>query len=330
MTARTRYFVIASLLTLAVGLGAGLMAYSRGATSALTRQGGPDELQLVPANAGVVAYADVHDIMSSDLRQRFRNGRADHTSGRQEFQNLTGINIETDVDHVVVGVVPDLEAQGNRPGATVVIARGRFDQVRIEQFMRDRGAEAESYGNTRLINGAAHDGNAGVSVAFLEPGLIAVGSTALVHSAVDLKSGGSSVATNERMMGLIRDLNPGNAWAVGRFDALTSQTSFPSGVADQIPSVTYFSASAQIDSGVRGTLRADARDAAAADSLRDVIRGFLALAKMQTGRPDLAAALQSLQLGGSGNTVSLSFDLPLAALDNLGAMRPSRPAAQPR
>jgi hypothetical protein len=204
----------------------------------------------------------------------------------------------------------------------IVLARGRFDQVKIEQSMRDHGAQVEDYAGTRLVNGETPNGKGSVSVGFLEPGLVAVGSTALVRGAVDLKAGGSSIATNDQMMGLIRDLDSGNAWAVGRFDALTSQTSLPGGVAQQIPSISFFSATAHIDSGIRGTLRAETRDQAGADSLRDMVRGFLALAKVQTsGRPEIASALQGLQLGGTGKTVSLSFDLPATALDSLAALK---------
>ena len=58
MTARTRYFVIASLLVLGVGLGTGLVAYYVGfPAGAFVRAGGPDELQLIPRDAAVVAYA---------------------------------------------------------------------------------------------------------------------------------------------------------------------------------------------------------------------------------------------------------------------------------
>jgi hypothetical protein len=331
MTARTRYFVIASLLTLGVGLGAGLVAYSTGfSTSALSRQGGSDELQFIPANAGLVAYVDVHDIMTSDLRQRLRSVLSGHANGRQEFQSRTGINIETDIDHVLVGVVPGSGPSGDHTGRTVVVARGRFDQVKIEQLMRDHGAQPEDYKSTRLVNGETRDGNASISVAFLEPGLIAVGSAPLVRSTVDLKSGGSSVSTNNDLMRLVRDIDSGNAWAVGRFDLLTSQARFPNGVADQIPAVSYFSASAHIDSGIRGTIRAEARDDAAGDSLRDVIRGFVSLAKMQTGgRPDIASALQSLQLGGTGKTVTVSFDLPATTIDSFGGVKPPAPGTTP-
>ena len=50
MTTRTRYFVIASLLVLGVGLGTGLVAYYVGfPAGAFASQGGPDELAVRPA-----------------------------------------------------------------------------------------------------------------------------------------------------------------------------------------------------------------------------------------------------------------------------------------
>ena len=47
----------------------------------------------------------------------------------------------------------------------------------------------------------------------------------------------------------------------------------------------------------------------------------MALARMQAGsnsnKPEMAAMLQSIQLGGQGKTVSVSFTLPAQALDML-------------
>lgn len=319
MTTKTRYFVVGSLLTLAVGLGVGLVAYSSGfSTSAFTPEGGPAELRFVPANASLVAYADVRDIMTSDLRRRVRSALPMKEDGHQEFQTQTGINIETDIEHVVVAVVPTGEETGRMPGAPIVLARGQFDQVKIEALMREHGATVEDYKGARLVVGSAQEGKPTVSLAFLEPGLVALGSDALIRGAVDLKSGGSSVSTNDEMMGLINELGSGNAWAAGRFDALTSRANLPDGVAEQLPAISLFSASANIDSSIRGVFRAESRDDAAANSLRDVLRGFLALAKLQTSsHPELANMLHSLELGGTGKTVALSFELPPAMLDTL-------------
>src|SRR5205085_3897749 len=102
MTARTRYFVIASLLVLGVGLGTGLVAYYVGfPAGAFTRAGGPEELQLLPRNVTVVAYADVRDIMTSELRQKLHQIIPVPAQGQHELEERTGINIETDVDRIV-------------------------------------------------------------------------------------------------------------------------------------------------------------------------------------------------------------------------------------
>ncbi len=187
--------------------------------------------------------------------------------------------------------------------------------------MRDHGANVGDHGGVRLITGAessTHPG--GLSLAFIEPGLVGVGSTALVRAAIDLKNGGKSVTTNDDMMRLVRSLGAGNAWAVGRFDALASQAKLPGGLAAQLRPITWFAASAHVNGGLRGVLRAETRDEASANNLRDVVRGFLALAKLQAGsRPDLQTLVQSLDLGGAGTTVALSFSLPVEMFDRLGA-----------
>ena len=70
MTARTRYFVIASLLVLGVGLGTGLVAYYVGfPAGAFTRAGGPEELQLVPRNA---AAPDASSVAPSSANESKR------------------------------------------------------------------------------------------------------------------------------------------------------------------------------------------------------------------------------------------------------------------
>jgi hypothetical protein len=83
----------------------------------------------------------------------------------------------------------------------------------------------------------------------------------------------------------------------------------------------------QIDDGISGTVKAQARDAQAARALSDVVRGFIALGKLQTGTwPELQTVLQSLQLQSDDHTVTLSFVLPASALQALAKRRPERRA----
>ena len=321
MTARTRYFVIASLLALIVGLGAGLVAYYVGLpTSAFFADEGPDELRFVPPDATIVAFANVHEIMTSNLRERARRALPRLPNGQEQFRGETGINVETDVDRVVacLGLAEGGAGSGR---AALILARGRFDAVRIESLMREHGANVGEHGGVRLITGAEssrHSG--GLSLAFIEPGLVGVGSASLVRAAIDMKNGGKSITANDDMMKLVRSLGAGNVWAVGRFEALASQAKLPGGLAAQLRPITWFSASAHVNGGLRGVLRAEMRDEASANNLRDVVRGFLAFAKLQAGsRPDLKTLVQSLDIGGAGTTVALSFSLSVEMLDQLGA-----------
>ncbi len=328
MTTKTRYFVIASLLTLTVGLGTGLVAYYAGfPTSAFTRQNGPDELKFVPANAALVAYADVREIMTSELRQKIRLAFP-HAGGRPAGIRSPDRHQHRDrhrPGHCFRGAWPGTGTrQRPRPRARPV------RQVKIEALMRERGARVEDYKGVRLVVADASQSRP-TSLAFLESGLVGVGSSMLVRGAVDLKAGGASIATNDEMMHLISELEAGNAWAAGRFDILTARANLPSDVTQQLPAIKLFSVSAQVDSGIRGVARAEARDEESANNLRDVMRGFLALAKMRTSsRPEFQSALDALQLGGAGTTVSLSFELPAAALDAIAALRGlERPVAAP-
>jgi len=207
MTSRTRFFVIASLLVLVIGLGTGLVAYFAGfPTSALSRQGGPDELKFVPANAALVAFANVHEVMASDTRQRLRTALPEMPNGQHEFQERTGIDIERDIDRVVAFVGQRMIEGRSVPASGMVLARGRFDQVRIESLMREHGAVVEDYKGRRLVVSEIHTDppgvHQGVSLAFLEPGLVAIGTSDMVRGAVDLKDGGASITSAANQTGI--------------------------------------------------------------------------------------------------------------------------------
>jgi hypothetical protein len=337
MTTRTRYFVIASLLVTGVGVTTGLVAYYVGfPAGAFQSRGGPEELGYVPRDAAVIAFANVQEIMTSELRQKLRHAVPLPENGQHELQTQTGINIETDIDRVVACLYADRDGT-NKQGSGMVLARGRFDETRIESLMREHGAHVEDYKTKRLIVADASSPKPGIAVAFIEPGLVALGTTKVVQTAIDLHQAGNnpqagieSVTGNDELMNLVHAMDTGNAWAVGRFDVLMSRGHLPENVASQIPAITWFSVSTHINGGIRGVLRAETRDDEAANNLRDVVRGFLALGKLQAGsRPEIQTLMQSLELGGTGKTVALSFDVPAAIFDILGAMAPKAELPKP-
>jgi hypothetical protein len=322
MKKHTRLFLFGAAGVLVVGLGTGLVASIVGVQNlGILPERGPDELEFVPADVRLVAFANVADVMHSELRQKIRDIAPD-TDHDDAFQNDTGINVETDIDYVVAFVMAGDESAGGPP---TVLARGRFDEVRIRGLMQDHGATAEEYkGSTLIVNADER-----ISVSFFEPGLAIVGTPAGVRRAIDTKASGTGVRDNDVVMQRIKDAADGNAWAVARFDALT-QSMLPNEIAGRLPSITWFTATASINGGIHGLIRADTRDEAAAQDLRDVIRGFVALARMQTGdTPALGDLMNSFELGGQGTTVSLGFTISSDIIDALAAFVPRPNGIEP-
>ena len=98
-------------------------------------------------------------------------------------------------------------------------------------------ASLETYKDKRLISKVSdeHAPNGG-TLAFLEPGLVAIGDTATVKRAIDAQLSATSVTSNDQIMTLVSEIEQGNnAWAVGRVDALTAHANLPEQIARQIP-----------------------------------------------------------------------------------------------
>ena len=316
MTRHTRYFVLGMSGVLVIGLCSGLFAYfNRGAAAAVAATG-PAELAYVPPDASIVAYANVRAVMLSDFRERLRQIAPGET-GQDELEQRLGLSVERDVDHVLAFLAPGPE--GAAPWR-LALFRGRFDTARLETVARERGATVSDHGDTRVVSVDAGEGQA-MAMAFMEPGLVAVGDLEAVLRALDRGTAGTDITSSGALMGLVEGVDPGStAWAVGRLSALNAVPFLPDGMAAQIPALTAFAIEGRVNRDVSGSLSVDGRDDEAAEQLRDVVRGVLALARMQTAaRPGLQALLDSLRLNGVGTTVTLSFAVPPDVFDALFA-----------
>ena len=329
MKKHTRLFLFGAAGVLVVGLGTGLVASIVGVQNlGILSDRGPDELEYVPGDVRLVAFVNVADVLNSELRQKIRDlapssgTNPDGFGSSDSFQAATGINIETDIDYAVAFMATGDDQPGGTP---TVLARGTFDEFKIRGFMEDHGATLEAYKGSTLVVNDDHR----VAVTFIEPGLAILGTPAGLRRAIDTKASGTGVRDNADVMQHIKDASSGNAWAVARFDALT-QGRLPNEIASRLPSITWFSATTNINGGIHGVLRADARDEAAAQNLRDVIRGFVALARLQVGETPAALELMnSFELGGQGNSVSLGFTISTELIDAIATFMPRHQLGAP-
>jgi hypothetical protein len=310
MTKKTRIFMGGSAAILVAGLGTGLVAYYGGGFPALSAsRSGPSELAYVPADSAVVAFANVREVMDSQLRLRLKT-LMPQEQGQKEFQEHTGIDIERDIDYIVAAAMGPM----NQPGANgLVVARGRFNITMLETLAREHGGVVEEYKGKRLIKG--NEQTKSVALAFLEPGLVAIGSETAIKTSIDAQLSAHSITSNNEIMELVSDVDAGNnAWAVGRFDAIANQAKLPTEIATKLPAIKTFAVMTHIDGGITGRVRAETVDDESANNLRQVVQGLLALGKM-TNDPKATALINSMQLTGSGKTVSLSFAVPSEVID---------------
>ena len=335
MTRRTRVFMALAAGVLVLGVCVGLVAMYSGLPVLAQFGASRPELAYLPQDVRLVAYANVRQVMDSEIHRKLRDARPDGAGGsdrrggpggarENDLFRQAGIDVETDVDLVVVSLTGD--ANDETP---LVLARGRFDDDLIETLIRQRGGGVEEYRGVRLLT--HRDEGRAMGVSFVEPNLVAFGSEQAVRLAIDTKAGAvPDVAGNDTVMGMIRDVDDGNAWAVGRFDAISRRAPLPADVARQLPPLDWFSVSGHINGGLDGTLRLETRDAAAADDLRQVVQGFLALARLQTGRLEqFRALIESINLGGQGTTVTVTFSVPPTVIDALAALRNERRGVPP-
>ncbi len=326
MSNKTRYFVAISGAILAIGLGTGLVASYMGLpVSVFSRAAGPEELQYVPADAAVVAYANVRDVMNSQFRQRFKDIEPSQEQ-KNDFEEKTGLNLEQDVDSVVAVIMPKDGMVNNPAGAFLILARARYRAERLEALALEHGAQVSDYQGKRIITHEEANANGEtMAVGFVEADLVAFGSLNAVKASIDARRENRNIVSNNDMMKLVNEIENANAWAVGRFDAIAEKAGLPAEIQSAMPSISWFSAAGHVNGGVSGRFKAEAKDEATAKNLRDVMGGFLAMAKMQAAnKPGMQQLADSLVISGEGNTVALAFEIPTEVLDVLENLAKSR------
>ena len=322
MSRRTRYVALASGGVLAVGLCGGLAAYLNRDAARGVASDAPAELAFVPPHATALAFADVRAVMGSELRERIRRIVPDGV-GREQLERHLGLDIERDIDRVLVFWAPEpgVDAAAEDLSSGLALFSGRLDAERLEAVARRGGADVDEEDGIRIVSREI-EGAGRLAMAFLGPGLVAVGDLAAVRSTARRGRGEAGIDADADMMRLLGRVDTRSSfWAVGRFGDEGLLAWVPEQMSERLPPVTAFAVQGRINGGISVSLAVEGRDEAAAQNLRDVVRGFVALAQLQTfGNPDLQAILDSLQTGGDGTAVTLSLQVPSEAIELLLSM----------
>jgi hypothetical protein len=265
----------------------------------------PDLLALVPGDASMIAFADMAVLRDDPLVQRLV-AMAQSSAPAKEYADFvagTGFEYQRDLDRVVIisRLAPAPSAApsaSQQPAAqtpapqgraqTFVLAEGRFDQQKIEQYALRHGSRQESRDRAIYSTPATTPGKT-TTFTFLSPGRVALTDSGDLSAMLD---GNSRVPLDAAMQQRVSRVSGSPVFAVAKPSAIGPANSAAE-MATPLQSLRWLSLAARPE-GERILLSAEgecenpqqaSQLAAMLELLRGVLRGAMSDPKGRGGMP---------------------------------------------
>ena len=323
---RSRLVFFAAMTVVVVGVAAGVGALwlspARAAVGPLV-----GEALILPADAKFVMGFDVKRFAASPFYERFKAQRGMKPEALAELEAKTGLDPARDLDQIVIA------GTGVR-GAGVAVALGHFDLYKLGRAIEASGkAQGTSYEGVTVYN-FSEESKQPLSLALVDESTLVLGPTDQVTQALASRTRGETpLKTNTALMARVEKIQPGSTfWMVGDQSLLASlPTSIPApgasagGGSVALPSLVGLTVTGDLDPQVSVAVTGEAKDAAAAKNLADVVRGLVAMASLQAAqKPELSQLASAVSVATEENRVLVSARIPYETLD---ALQPKRPQA---
>jgi hypothetical protein len=323
---RSRLVFFAAMTVVVVGVAAGVGALwlspARAAVGPLV-----GEALILPADAKFVMGFDVKRFAASPFYERFKAQRGMKPEALAELEAKTGLDPARDLDQIVIA------GTGVR-GAGVAVALGHFDLYKLGRAIEASGkAQGTSYEGVTVYN-FSEESKQPLSLALVDESTLVLGPTDQVTQALASRTRGETpLKTNTGLMARVEKIQPGSTfWMVGDQSLLASlPTSIPApgasagGGSVALPSLVGLTVTGDLDPQVSVAVTGEAKDAAAAKNLADVVRGLVAMASLQAAqKPELSQLASAVSVATEENRVLVSARIPYETLD---ALQPKRPQA---
>ena len=323
---RSRLVFFAAMTVVVVGVAAGVGALwlspARAAVGPLV-----GEALILPADAKFVMGFDVKRFAASPFYERFKAQRGMKPEALAELEAKTGLDPARDLDQIVIA------GTGVR-GAGVAVALGHFDLYKLGRAIEASGkAQGTSYEGVTVYN-FSEESKQPLSLALVDESTLVLGPTDRVMQALASRTRGETpLKTNTGLMARVEKIQPGSTfWMVGDQSLLASlPTSIPApgasagGGSVALPSLVGLTVTGDLDPQVSIAVTGEAKDAAAAKNLADVVRGLVAMASLQAAqKPELSQLASAVSVATEENRVLVSARIPYETLD---ALQPKRPQA---
>ncbi len=274
-----------------------------GTQSPATEALSPDDalLRVFPADSGGVMFVDVAELRNNPLvREYFLDGSDfEFPAVVREFARRTGLDPETDVDQVMLGRTGENEFLG--------VARADYDPLEIEQYFRDSNIGFESYAGRSIYRPSP---GSDWSVAFIDD-FVLMGEDGSVRGAIDRMAATTGTAIDDPdLTEAIRSIEEGSqVWGVGMLtDMLLPEELAPPMAVDLIASLERVTYQMRLDAGLRVRAVGEFTSPDTARRTGDLLRGLVALGKMQVfEREELIELLDGLQIESVESSIEIRF-----------------------
>jgi len=291
-----------------------------------------DLLKLVPEGAQTVVAVDSAALRSHPKVQAWLLQQHSWTGADQEMQQFladAGLDPVRDVDGIVVALLGE-----THPLRGLVLFAGRYDAASLGAALVARGATAFTIGRVpayRLPESGHHGHEAGV-LAIPSNELAIAGEEASVTAALAPPHAVIPLVAKEISSGHVDVRAP--FWMVATVPPAAREKAREAGghgegeggepmraIVLASGAVERVVAQAFLDDALKVSAVAVADTAENAQLIRDAVKGALAAARLATQRdkPELVGVLRDVEVGVSGNEVSVAATIPLSLLDKLAA-----------
>jgi hypothetical protein len=285
----------------------------------------PALLALVPPGAKIVSGIQLDQARSSEFGRYLLNRIDAEDEPFQQLIQETGFDPRHDLNEVLFATSGP--GGDNTQPSFAVLARGSFDQNRIEAKAKAAGAAVESYQGVQLIlNDRANRHNTGF--AFLDGGIAVMADRATLRQIVASRT--NPTVLDPTIQDQVLKVSAGNdAWFAssmpGSYFArhLEHETRQPIQHAQALQSILESSGGVHFGDVVEFSLDASTRSPQDAVALADVLRFGASMIQMQRQNDPRAAivasAIDKMSVTNSGPTLHATFSMTEKELEKLVA-----------
>jgi hypothetical protein len=284
----------------------------------------PTALDWMPETSGLVGHIDFKSVAASPLADAWSQEAWEATSPEdlgpvEEIRESTGVDLWNDVESLTFSVGAP---SPSKPAATSdeagrklpfeawgMAISGTFDADRLleKARARDRTVSQETYGG-KAVYRVDGKGEQDIAFAMASDSLLLLGSPDYIREMIDSGEGRKPSASRLVESWGYGKLEGDSFWIAGK----------PNGTVDSVlggagngPALRSFALSGRLSTDLSVNARGKASDAEAAQKLADVLRGLIALGRLQQGgNPQMAALADAISIELAGDEIHVDLAVP--------------------